>query len=399
MKMTALSEKTRKTLKWISWITGGTAASLLLLIILLLIFIDPIAKYVVQSVGSDVTGTEVTVEKINLSLFSGEADITGLTVGCPEGYSAGGYTLKLGNAAAKLDIGSLFSDELIIHEVKLKEISFNHEQKDPASPDCNLNAILANVEAYIGTAEQQEPAAEGQKVRLENAEIENVQICAYMGDAAEPVVTVTLEKLDAAPAAGSAEITNLIVSNPPGFNANEFAVRLGNVIAGIDPETLESEKLVIREVALKDVQINYEAGVTSLSDNLNTLIGYVDAITGPEQEKEDSQKMQLDRLNIDNVKLCAFVNGSQIMGVPVTLPVIGPIGEDEAGLTGGEILSEVCKSIYKALVEKLTSAGGLLLNSTGDGVKKLGTEMKDLGGDMKDGVKDLGEGVKKIFKF
>lgn len=384
MEKTGQSGKTRKILKRIGWITGGVAAFLLLLVILLLIFIDPIAKCVIQSVGSDVTGTEITVEDIDISIFSGEAGITGLVVGCPEGYSAGGHTLKLGSASAKLDIGSLFSDELVIYDVKLKDISVNHEQKDPASPESNLTAILANVEAYSGNdPEPQDAGAGGQKVRLEKVTVENVQVCAYIGDAGRPAVTVTLEKLDAAPADGSAEITNLIVGNPPGFDANEFAVRLGNVIAGIDPESLNAKKMVIREITLKDVLINYEAGVKQMSDNLNTLIGYVDMIAGTDQtqETEKSQKMQLDKLDIDSIKLFIFVNGTQVAGVPVTLPVIGPIGEDEEGLTGGEVLSEVCKSIYNALLEKLTSAGGLLLDTTGDGIRK------------------FGDGLKKILKF
>lgn len=421
MKKIELSEKARKILKRTGLIAGGIAAFLLLLVIIVLIFINPIAKCAIQSIGSDVTGTEITVEDIDISIFSGEASISGLMVGCPEGYSAGGHTLKLGSASAKLDVGSLFSDELVINSVKLKDISVNHEQKDPKSPDCNFNAILANVEAYIGASpEKQEPETEGQKVRLEKVEVENVQVCAYMGNVEKTAVTITLEKLDAAPADGAAEITNLIVGNPPGFETNEFAVKLGNVVAGVDLETVAAEKLVIREVTLKDVLINYEAGVTDLSDNLNTLIGFVDAITGADQapeekpEDEESQKMQLDKLDIDNVKLCAFVNGAQVLGVPVSLPVLGPIGEDEEGLTGGEIISEVSKAIYQALVEKLTSVGGLLINTTGDGVKKIGEGMKDLGGDVKDsvkdgvknlgdgvedGVKNLGDGVKKIFTF
>lgn len=397
MKKIELNEKARKILKWTGWIAGGIFAFLLLLLLIALIFINPIAKSLIQSIGSEATGTEVTVEDIDISLFSGEVVISGITVGCPEGYSAGGHTAKLGNVVVKWDAGSVFSDELVIREVKLKDVSVNHEQKDPNAPDSNFTAILACVEKYSETDAGEEPEEEGQKVRLEKIEIENVQVCAYVGNAEKPAVTVTLENLNAAPMDGAAEIVNLIVGNPPGFEANEFAISLGNVIAGIDPETLDAEKLVIREVTLKDVQINHEKIIGS-NDNLNTLIGYVDVITGANQpqekepEEEDGQKIQLDKLGIDNVKLRAFVSGSQVVGIPVTLPVIGPIGEGEEGLTGGEVFSEVCKSIYKALLEKLTSAGGLLLDTTGDGVKKFGDGVKE-------GIEDIGNEAKKIFQF
>lgn len=395
MKESMTKERIRKILKRIGMIAGGVIVFLILLAVIVLIFLNPIAKFAIQTVVPDVTGCDVTVEDIDISPFSGSASITGLTVGHPEGYSAGGHTVKLGNASANVDVWSIFSSELVIREVKLKDISFNHEQKDPESVESNLTAILANVEAFSGKKEQ--APAGGQKVRLEKAIIENVKVRAYIGNAETPALTVTLDKLDSLPADGHAEITGLTVGNPPGFEANDFAVKLEKVTAGVELETLEAEKLVIRQVRLQDVLVNYEAGVTSLSDNLNTLIGFVDIITGAEKEQQDpeKQKMQLNELDIENVRLRAFVNGNQLLAVTVSLPVLGPIGEDAEGMTAGEILHEVCKSVYNKIVGELTSVGGVLLNDTGKGIRKLGDGAKDL----KEGAEDLGGKIKEIFKF
>jgi hypothetical protein len=87
---------------------------------------------------------DVTLESINISPFKGRVEIRNLIVGNPEGYTSD-HAVKLGFVNAELNIPSVFSDKLIIHEVTLKDVNVNYETKMFTS---NIQQIIDNASQH-----------------------------------------------------------------------------------------------------------------------------------------------------------------------------------------------------------------------------------------------------------
>ena len=112
----------KRTLKVTAWIFG----SLLFIIILALIFRDPLIKLGVTKVGSWVTGVELTLDSVDTSLCNGTVNIKGLRIANPEGYD-NPYMLELGEFNLDIDNSSLFTDEIVIDDLVVKDLTFTAE--------------------------------------------------------------------------------------------------------------------------------------------------------------------------------------------------------------------------------------------------------------------------------
>lgn len=108
------------------------------------LFLGPIAKKGIETIGPRLTGVSVTVDAVQLSLLTGSAGIKNLVVGNPEGYSAP-QAIRVGSAAVGINPLSVLSDKIVVRSVRVEspEITF---QGNPFSGN-NLNAILKNVDA------------------------------------------------------------------------------------------------------------------------------------------------------------------------------------------------------------------------------------------------------------
>ncbi|PWN07301.1 AsmA family protein [Rhodohalobacter mucosus] len=127
-----------KTLKW------GLAGILILLIaaaITLIMSVNLIVKSGIEEVGSEMTGTAVTVERVSISPFSGSGQISGFRVANPDGFSQPD-AMVIDDFSIELDLFSLFSDEIVIHEVLINGPSVYVEQKVPEN---NINEIMSHM--------------------------------------------------------------------------------------------------------------------------------------------------------------------------------------------------------------------------------------------------------------
>jgi len=124
-----------------------TFAILLILVIagfLLLTFtIDSIVKSSIEDIGTEMTGTPVTVDGVSISPFSGEGSIRGFRVANPGEYSRD-YALEIESISIKMKPLSLFSDEIIVEEVRVMDAAVYVEQK---LPENNIHEILSRVQA------------------------------------------------------------------------------------------------------------------------------------------------------------------------------------------------------------------------------------------------------------
>lgn len=121
-------------------------------------FIGPIIKAGVETVGSKVTQVPIKLEAVNVSLLSGSATVKGLVVGNPEGYKTS-EAIKLGTASVKIEPASVFSDKIVLHEIHVisPEITYDGGLKGN-----NLSKILDNVNA-LAKKDESAPTSESPK--------------------------------------------------------------------------------------------------------------------------------------------------------------------------------------------------------------------------------------------
>lgn len=121
--------------------------------------VDSIVKAAVERVGSDVTGTEVTLGKVELSLTEGRGSLLGFRMTNPEGFSPDD-AFRFDEVTVKIDLASVTSDPVVINEVLILNPVINYEIGDK---DSNLDQIQRNVETYSAAEKSSETEAGGEK--------------------------------------------------------------------------------------------------------------------------------------------------------------------------------------------------------------------------------------------
>ena len=128
----------KKTLK----LTAGFAVVLLSLLLVITLSLDGMVKSGIERNGSELLQTRVTVDNVNISLFSGSGTINGFAVQNPENYSDES-ALYIEEASIKIDVTSLLSDRIIVNEIKLNNPEILFEQKGIG---INLNTLSDNMD-------------------------------------------------------------------------------------------------------------------------------------------------------------------------------------------------------------------------------------------------------------
>lgn len=103
--------------------------------------IDSIVSSNIEEIGSEMTGTPVTVDGVSISPFSGSGTITGFRVANPEGYSQD-YAIEMENFTIEMEPFSIFSDEILVNEITITNASVFVEQK---LPENNIREIMSHI--------------------------------------------------------------------------------------------------------------------------------------------------------------------------------------------------------------------------------------------------------------
>lgn len=130
--------------KSIKWLIGGIVIILIAGIIGLVMSVNSIVKSGIEDVGSEMTGTAVTVDRVSISPFSGKGQISGFRVANPDGFNRD-YALEMEDFSIELDLFSLFSNEMIVHEIIVTTPAVYVEQK---LPENNINEIMSHMRNF-----------------------------------------------------------------------------------------------------------------------------------------------------------------------------------------------------------------------------------------------------------
>jgi len=128
--------------KALKFTLAAVIALILIAFMVLTLSINSIVKSGIELGGSQMTGTAVTVDRVSISPFSGKGEISGFRVANPGDYSKE-YAFEVKDFYIELDVLSLFSDEIVIHEIVITTPSIWVEQK---LPENNIRTIMSNMQ-------------------------------------------------------------------------------------------------------------------------------------------------------------------------------------------------------------------------------------------------------------
>jgi len=119
---------------------------IIIIAVFLLNNINPIVKKGVETGGSKVLNTPVTLNNSDISVFSGSGALVGLTIGNPSGFKTE-YAFQLKKVQVDLDVKSVTSDTIHIKNILIDAPSIIFEGGFGKS---NLSQLLANAKAFGG---------------------------------------------------------------------------------------------------------------------------------------------------------------------------------------------------------------------------------------------------------
>jgi uncharacterized protein involved in outer membrane biogenesis len=141
-----------KAIKVIGALALGLIAILAIVSYLFLSNLDSIVKGVIEDVGTEVTGTAVTLSGVNINLTTGDGTLSGLTIANPEGYQSD-YALRLDTIAVGVSPMSLTGPVIVITQIKIDGAKLIAEQRGQTT---NLSDLLKNM-AQPGDHSEEEP--------------------------------------------------------------------------------------------------------------------------------------------------------------------------------------------------------------------------------------------------
>jgi hypothetical protein len=143
-----------------------TVTLIVILFLIITFSLDQIVKSGIESYGSEMTGTEVRVESVSISPISGKGTINGLTIANPDDFE-GESMMSINELSISLDVLSLLSDEILIHEIIVRESGFYVEQSVAGN---NVLKIMDNIDA-VADSESAESDMIIERFYMENAKI------------------------------------------------------------------------------------------------------------------------------------------------------------------------------------------------------------------------------------
>ena len=144
------------------WIFIGLGAIVVVLIVVVVVGISklgPIIKMAVNKYGPQITGTELHVDDVGISIFSAEAKLKKFFLGNPKGFKSPS-AMKVGSVYVDVDEGSITKNPIIINSIEVAGPEITYEKRGKTD---NFQSILSNVQKNVpkGESAKKEPAKAG----------------------------------------------------------------------------------------------------------------------------------------------------------------------------------------------------------------------------------------------
>jgi len=222
-------------------------------LVVLSVSLNSTIKGGVESLGPAITGTEVTLEDVDLSLFTGEGQLEKLVIGNPQGFRTD-HAFYLGIVHFKVDLNSLLSDTVRIQEILIDSPEISFEVTPSGS---NIGIIHENVKSFAGLVGKSEPGKSGlegrsqekpskeKKIQIDQFILKNGRITVSTPLLKGQLFTILLPVVllrDIGTQTGGAtlkEISSLIYSETQ--KAIEQEISKSGILGGMDLKKLDKE--------------------------------------------------------------------------------------------------------------------------------------------------------------
>lgn len=196
---------------------------------------------------------------------------------------------------------------------------------------------------------------------------------------------------------GEVTINDFLLGNPQGFKT-PHAFKVQSVSVSVDPESVMSDVVHVREVVIEAPDIIYEMGKGS--SNLQQIQKNIAQAAGqkapseqqPAPAEEGGKKVVIDHLYVRNAKaaLSAEMLGGKVVPVPVPDLHLTDIGKKSNGAT----LAEASKQVMDAITNSVTSAVGKIdLKGLSEDAKKMLEGAGKGAGEQMKGIEDKLKGL------
>jgi len=169
-------------------------------------------------------------------------------------------------------------------------------------------------------------------------------------------VSVKVRSVKLEPIDGRGSISGVEVGNPRGFSA-PHSVTLGEIRLALDPGTITSDVVHVREISLEAPSITYERGVQG--DNLGAIQKHIESRVpkskggeGAAKEPGPERKFIIDDLRVRDAK----VNYGGVASAGLPDMHLRDLGKKTGGATAAEITREVWGELQRVAIARAPAA-------------------------------------------
>lgn len=146
-------------------VIAGLAVALVIAGILIVMNLGSGIKAAIEEFGPQFVKADVSLDKVDISLTSGEGSLRGLSIGNPAGFRTG-PAFNLGEIAVAIDPETVTADTVVINSIRIIAPEITYEMGEGGS---NLDRLQKNVEQATGrggASSREEGAQEGAGKKL-----------------------------------------------------------------------------------------------------------------------------------------------------------------------------------------------------------------------------------------
>lgn len=206
-------------------------------------------------------------------------------------------------------------------------------------------------------------------------------------------VGVTLNEVDTQDVlGGTVALRGLVVGNPSGFKT-ESAFKLGEVSVKVDPASVTSDTIVVKEVVIAAPQVTYEfaadgSNIGTIQKNVEKMAGGGSSGGTSSGDSGDGKKVTIENLYVRDGRVNVSADFLQGKQTGTNLPTIHL---KDIGKGGGATPTQVAEQVIDAIAKAATSAVGKLDIA---GIKDaLGKELGAKAGEMQKKLEDATGGA------
>lgn len=206
---------------------------------------------------------------------------------------------------------------------------------------------------------------------------------------------VELQSINISPFSGIVEFKGLCIANPKDYHSDNAFI-LGSFYMNLNLNSIFTDKVIIDNIIIKDIMVNYEPSVSKGSSNLQDIKDNMSSYfsDGKKAEpissgetKKSGKKMVVKYFGIKNGTISissSLLKNSLNVSMP-TIEMRDVGAEDNKSV--GSIINEIYDQMLQGVVS--TATGIKELNLDTESLKDISKTSENLGKDVKDSIKSI----------